>query len=297
MSTLFSHFFKEFNQIAPLEAKFTEVLDTIALKPKMLYFCGKMPENVVSVAIVGTRHNTKYGDEVAYKLAFELAKRGVVIVSGLAFGIDSIAHRAALDAGGTTVAVLGTPIDEIYPKAHECLAREIIEKGGMIMSEYGPGETIYPRTSFLARNRLISGLAKVVVIVEAAERSGSLNTAMHALDQGREVFAVPGNIMNNYSRGCNKLIKCGATPYTEVEDVLSALFPARKLRKRPGQTVIFGDTAEETAVLKAIYDGENDGEQIMRRIKMRTEIFNQTVSMLEIKGLIRSLGANKWSLV
>lgn len=297
MSTLFSHFFKEFNQIVSLEAKFTEVLDTIALKPKMLYFCGKMPENVVSVAIVGTRHNTKYGDEVAYKLAFELAKRGVVIVSGLAFGIDSIAHRAALDAGGTTVAVLGTPIDEIYPKAHEGLAREIIEKGGMIMSEYGPGETIYPRTSFLARNRLISGLAKVVVIVEAAERSGSLNTAMHALDQGREVFAVPGNIMNNYSRGCNKLIKCGATPYTEVEDVLSVLFPARKLRKRPGQTVIFGDTAEETAVLKAIYDGENDGEQIMRRIKMRTEIFNQTVSMLEIKGLIRSLGANKWSLV
>ena len=299
MSTLFSHFFQKFNQIRPQEAEFTEVLDAIALKPKILYFYGKLPEKrPKTVAIVGSRHSTRYGEEVAYKMAFELAKRGVVIVSGLAFGIDSIAARAALDAGGTTIAVLGTPIDKIYPKPHLPLAKEIVEKGGAILSEHAPGTTIFPKTSFLERNRLISGLADIVVIVEAAKRSGSLNTAAHALNQGKEVFAVPGNITSPYSEGCNALIAAGATPYTSPDDLLRLLFPEAyaKKRQKSGQFALFGDSENETKVLKALTDGLRDGEEIMKTLSLSVADFNETLTLLEIKGQIRSLGANHWVL-
>ena len=232
MSTLFSHFFQKINQISPLDANFTEVLSSIVLMPKTLYFYGKIPENVLkngkierpkAVAIVGSRHNTKYGEEVAYKLAYELARHGVIIISGLAYGIDSIGHRAAIDAGGKTIAVLGTPIDEIYPRNHKTLAEEIVKTGGAIISEYAPGTRVFPKTSFLERNRIISGLSDIVVVVEAAERSGSLNTATHAIDQGKDVYAVPGNITSIYSTGCNKLIRQGAIP--EPDDILRELFP------------------------------------------------------------------------
>lgn len=330
MSTLFSYFFTKINQIPPLEHNFTEVLDSIVLKPKTLYFYGKMPENVLkndtqksiishknskksspknrtntktkrpkTVAIVGSRHNTKYGEEIAYKLAYELGKRGAVVVSGLAFGIDSIAHRGCLDAGGVTVAVLGTAIDRIYPVTHRPLAAEIIKKGGAVMSEYAPGAKVYPKTSFLERNRLISGLSDAVVIVEAAERSGSLNTATHAINQGKEVFAVPGNITNPYSMGCNKLIKQGAIPYTEPKDVLELLFPEdyAKKRKKLYQAGLFGDNDVETKILQALAEGLRSGEEIMAKTHLPPEIFNETVTLLEIKSRIRSLGANNWGLV
>ena len=325
MSTLFSHFFTKINQISPLEADFTEVLDTIALKPKSLYFYGKMPENMVktensktkkqhktttnstpknrtlrpkAVAIVGSRHNTRYGEEVAYKMAYELAKKGAVIVSGLAFGIDSIAHRACLDAGGITIAVLGTPIDQIYPVPHKPLAKEIVEKGGAIISEYAPGTKIFTRTSFLERNRIISGLSDIVVVVEAAEKSGSLNTAAHALDQGKEVFAVPGNITNPYSQGCNKLIRQGANPYTGPDDLLRLLFPEAyaKKRKKPDQMLLFGDNDIETAILRALAEGLRDGEKITTQLNLSVPEFNEATTLLEIKGAIRSLGANQWTL-
>ena len=305
MSILFSHFFDKINQISPLESKFTEVLDGIAVKPKTLYFYGKMPENMLidglakrpkCVAIVGSRHNTRYGEEIAYKMAYELARMGAVVVSGLAYGIDSIAHRAALDAGGVTVAVLGTPIDKIYPKAHEGLAREIVEKGGAVMSEYAPNAQVMTRISFLERNRIIAGLADVVVVVEAAEHSGSLNTAAHALEQGKEVLAVPGNITAPLSQGCNKLIRQGAMPYTEVADAANLLFPLPKKRKKSGQMLIFGDTAEETAIIKLLADGVREGEKMIEQTKMMPAVFNQTITMLEIKGVVMSLGANRWAL-
>ena len=318
MSTLFVNFFEKINQISPLESNFTEVLDTIALKPKTLYFRGKIPENMVktdskshpknrtklkharpkTVAIVGSRHNTKYGEEVAFKLAYELARHGVIIVSGLAYGIDSIAHRGCLAAGGVTVAVLGTPIDYIYPKSHLPLAREIVEKGGAIISEYAPKEQVITRYSFLERNRLISGLADVVVVVEAAEQSGSLNTAAHALEQGRDVFAVPGNITNPHSQGCNKLIKQGAIPYTEPRDVLELLFPEeyiQKQKKLKAQNLI-GDTDVETLILQAVATGLRSSEEIMNKTHLPPEVFNQAVTLLEIKGRLHPLGANHWSL-
>ena len=346
MSTLFNNFFNKINQISPLEHNFTEVLEAIALKPKTLYFCGKLPENMSKngkqirpkvVAIVGSRHNTKYGEEVAYQLAYKLAKKGVIIVSGLAYGIDSIAHRGCLAANGITVAVLGTRIDDIYPKNHLDLAKEIIEKNGAIISEYAslkdasaplaPAEAgfdgknwisyeaentplkttfiapyqkrhIEKKRSFLYRNRLIAGLADIVVVVEAAERSGSLNTATHALEQGKDVFAVPGNISSPYSQGCNKLIKQGAIPYTSPEDVLEQLFPEEYLEKQKTfkRQNLIGDTDVETLVLKALSSGLRSGEEIMQKTHLPPEVFNETITLLEIKSRICSLGANHWGL-
>ena len=365
MSTPFSHFFEKINQISPLDADFTEVLEPIALMPKMLYFRGKMPENMVkkeksqkplpglesanqphserpkTVAIVGSRHNTRYGEEVAYRLAYTLASKGVIIVSGLAYGIDSIGHRGCLDAGGRTVAVLGTPIDQIYPANHRRLAEEIVEKGGAIISEYAPrteeyqnaplgyGETgvkngflvspektatkknpslltppfekrdINMTTSFLYRNRIIAGLSDIIVVVEAAQRSGSLNTAIHALDQGKEVFAVPGNINNPYSKGCNRLITEGASVYTEPDDILRVLFPEdfiKKSQKLKKQRLI-GDTDVESAVLQALASGIKSGEEVMRAKLLPPEVFNQTITLLEIKGRVKSMGMNNWMVV
>lgn len=296
MSILFSQNLSENNEIRPQETEFTEVLESIAVTPKMLYFYGKIPEKrVKSVAIVGTRKPTKYGEAVAYKLAYELAKRGVVIVSGLAYGIDAIAARGALDASGITVAVLGTPIDQIYPRANQGLAERIVGSGGCIMSELAPGEKFLPKIAFLQRNRIISGLSDAVIIPEAAERSGSLNTAAHALEQGREVFAVPGNINQPMSQGCNKLIRQGATPCTGLDDVLSVLFPQAKGRKKQAG-VITGDDAVETAILRELNEGVDEGEEIVGRLGMEPGDFNRTMTLLEIKGRVRALGANRWAL-
>lgn len=319
MSTLFSDFFQKINEIRPQEADFTEVLASIAVVPKKLYFYGKMPENRLksgtkrtferpkTLAIVGTRKPTKYGEEIAYKLANAAAKRGAVVVSGLAYGIDSVAHRGALDAGGVTVAVLGTPIDQIYPRTHVGLAEKIIESGGAVMGEvpagtrvgeeYVPGREYQPKTCFLERNRLIAGLADVVVIPEAAERSGSLNTAAYALEQGREIFVVPGDITRPLSMGCNRLLRQGAMPYLGPEDVLNLLFPVRKKRRSAQAELLFGDTEAETAILRLLAAGEQDGERMMEQLSITIAEFNQAVTMLEIKGRIRALGANRWEIL
>ena len=297
MSILFSQNLSKNNEIVPQEADFTEVLSSIAVTPKKLYFYGKIPQKrLKTVAIVGTRKPTKYGEKVAYELAYAVAKRGAVVVSGLAYGIDSIAARGALDAGGITIAVLGTPIDQIYPRTHLGLAERIVTQGGCVMSELPPGTNFLPKVCFLQRNRIISGLADVVVIPEAAERSGSLNTAAHALEQGREVFAVPGNINQPLSMGCNRLIQQGAMPYLGPDDVLNLLFPPQKKRKSAQMQLPVGDDEAETQILQMIANGVQDGELILERTNLDVSEFNRTITLLEIKGRIRSLGANNWML-
>ncbi len=308
MSILFSHFLSKNNEIVPQEGDFTEVLGSIALTPKKLYFYGKLPENrpidgvseraerPKSVAIVGTRKPTEYGINVARKLAYECARRGAVVISGLAYGIDSVAHRGALEANGITIAVLGTPIDQIYPKPHIGLAEEIVKTGGAIISELAPGAEFYPRVSFLERNRIISGLADVVVVVEAAERSGSLNTAAHALEQGKEIFAVPGDITRPGSKGCNKLLTQGAMPYTETDDVLNLLFPPKRKRKMAQTQLLMGDNVMETTILQALASGIERGEEVLAQTGLSVAEFNQNITMLEIKGRVMTLGCNKWTL-
>lgn len=303
------------NRIRPLESKFTEVLDAIALKPKTLYFIGKMPENVSkTVGIVGARKCTSYGEKIAYEAAYDLASAGVLIVSGLAYGIDSIAARGALDAGGRTVAILGTPIDRIYPEEHLELAREIVEKGGAVISEYaprdmadaplGPDETtkngfreLNCRTSFLYRNRLIAGLSDVVLVAEAAEHSGSLNTASHAIEMGVELFAVPGDLTRKTSEGCNQLIAQGAHLYSKPGDILEVLFPGglpgeKRLKRMP----VFAGSPVEKAIVQEIFSGNMDGEKIVEKLKIPVAEFSQAITMLEIRGLVRPLGMNTWEL-
>lgn len=310
------------NKIRPLEHIFTKRLKTLALIPKMLYFYGRLPEisndslfgetgnrgRPRSVAIVGSRKNTVYGKEVAYKAAYEAAKAGAVVISGLAYGIDSVAHRGALDAGGVTVAVLGTPIDQIYPREHSGLAKEIIEKGGAVISEYGPGSSADSgteiKTRFLARNRLIAALSDVVLITEAAARSGTLNTAMHALDNGVDLMATPGDITKLSSEGCNRLISQGAIPYLGPDGLLDLLFPGRLTKKRSRkkdleleieqQLAHFAETEVERKVLKQILTGVRDGDEIIEELGISAAEFGQTVTILEIKGAIKPLGMNQW---
>ena len=285
-------------QITPQEAPFTEVLSTIALPPKILYYYGKLPDftqnRPPSVAIVGTRKMTKYGEEVAYKLAHDLAKQGIVIVSGLAYGIDVTAHRGALDAGGLTLAVLGTEITNLYPKSHQSVADKIIASGGAILSEYAPhSPPPNARAAFLHRNRLISALSDAVIVVEAAIKSGSLNTALHALEQGRELFAVPGPITAPLSIGTNGLLKVGAHICTCADDVLGVICPKQMGRFK---FEVFGDTEIEKNIIACIKSGTTDGVAIIKQLNISPSDFNSTITILEIKNLVRPLGANLWSL-
>jgi DNA processing protein len=174
------------------------------------------------VAIVGSRKISAYGKAVTAQFAGQLAKQGIVIVSGLAYGVDSIAHRAALEAGGLTIAVLPSSVEEVYPAAHRNLAEEIVRSGGALLSEYPEGTPSYP-VNFIERNRIVSGMSSVLLITEAADKSGTMHTARFALEQGKEVLAVPGNITSPTSVGTNNLIKTGAITVTSPEDVLGVL--------------------------------------------------------------------------
>lgn len=293
MSTLFYNFMEIF-QINLSDYDYLRDLPHIPDPPKKLFIRGKLPaKRVKTVAIVGTRKPSAYGREIATKIASECAKNGIVVVSGLALGIDSIAHRAAIDSGGKTIAVLANGVDKIYPRSHEDLGQKILQTNGAILSEY-PNNTPARPWQFLARNRIVSGLADAVVIIEAASRSGTLSTANHALDQGKEIFAVPGNITSPLSAGCNQLIKNGANPLTSVEDLLDFLIPDRFEK----QTQLFkGDTREENVILEFLSkNGTTSSDVIIKQTKLSASEFNQAITMLELKGLALNNGGEKWSL-
>jgi DNA processing protein len=284
------------NTTAPDDDKYLQILSDIAKKPKTLHYAGSLPaDRIPSVAIVGTRKPTAYGREVTHRFAFELASRGVVIVSGLALGVDAIAHKAALEANGTTIAVLGNGLPAIYPAAHANLAKDIIATGGAVISEYGEYEKARPHY-FLERNRLVSGLADVILITEAAARSGTLNTAGHALDQGKDIFVIPGNITSPMSLGCNQLLKQGAIPATSPEDILELLLPTNDANKNAPRTLPQGSTPLETAVITAIASGIQDGDAIQSELKVSATELSTALTMLELSGAIRALGANRWTL-
>lgn len=286
------------NYFSPQKYKFTEELCQIVPPPKILYSYAKNQALAKladrrKVAIVGARKYTNYGEKIAYKAAYELARRGVVVISGLAYGIDSIAHRGALAAGGQTVAVLGTPLTKIYPAAHRQLAEQIVTKDGAIFSEYKEDTGKMKGVSFLERNRIISGLAELVLVVEAGERSGTLNTAMHALDQGKELWAVPGDINRANSLGCNRLIRQGATPLTEIDELIRWFFPNSEI----SEPKLEGDNEIESEILRLISQGLSDGEELMKSAKISPQEFSQVITLLEIKGRVRALGANNWATV
>lgn len=281
------------NRATPDKHNYLRLLSEIPSPPKQLYVMGILPaERLPSVAIVGTRKPSSYGKEVTQRLAYDLAKKGLVIISGLALGVDGIAHRAALEAGGITIAVLANGLPQIYPATHKDLADQITKQGGAVLSEYEP-ETSARTYQFLQRNRIVSGLSDAIIITEAAARSGTLNTAMHALEQGKEVFVVPGNITSPLSTGCNTLLKQGARPATCADDILEVIAPDLLQSQA---TLALGNSPLETTIIQLLTSGVRDGEELQRRSGSTISEFNTALTMMEITGSIRALGANQWTL-
>lgn len=244
------------------------------------------------VAVIGSRKTTAYGRTVSEQLVQELTRAGVVIVSGLALGIDSIAHQACLAAGGRTIAVLPGGLNTIYPAAHQHLAQQIVAQGGALVSEYEPLFRAQ-KWSFIERNRLVAGLADVLLVTEAAEKSGTLHTANFALDQGRPVLAVPGNITSPASKGTNRLISTGATPVLSTTDVFEALGMAALPSTRTAPT---SSNPDEQVIIDLLRAGAADGNKLLCESRLSITVFNQALTMLEIQGVIRALGNNQWQL-
>lgn len=242
--------------------------------------------------MVGSRGPSSYGKQVTALLARELAEQGVVIISGLALGVDALAHQAALDASGLTIAVLPTPVDNIYPRANHHLGERIVNNGGGLVSEYETAGPTY-KQHFIARNRLVAGLSQAVLITEATEKSGSLHTARFAHKQGKPVLIVPGPITSKLSAGTNGLLKSGAQPVTCSEDVLHAL---GLTPHSTGLRQVRGRNPTEQQILDILLTGVTDAEDLLVKSGFSTSEFNQVLAMLEISGMIRPLGANHWSV-
>lgn len=271
------------------DAGYPENLRAIDAPPPVLYVRGKLtPDDIWAVALVGTRRASAYGREVAHQLASELARAGVTVVSGLALGVDTVAHRAALDAGGRTLAILGSGVDHIYPPDNRRLAAQLCEHGAVI-SEYPLGT--HPEASnFPPRNRVISGLSKGVVIVEAGARSGALITARFAAEQGRDVFAVPGSILHPGSAGCNELIQQGAIPLLAVRDVLEHLNFTRLAEQQSVRRLVPDDPLE-SKLLASLSTEPQHVDDLVRRVAMPSPQVNSLLVMLELKGLVRQVGS------
>ncbi|MEK7596052.1 MAG: DNA-processing protein DprA [Patescibacteria group bacterium] len=257
------------------------LLKEIPDPPLQIYLKGKIPdEKRKAVAIVGTRKATSYGLKAARELARDLAGQGVIIVSGLALGIDAEAHKGALDAGGLTLAVLGSGINQIYPATNQPLAKKIIDQGGALISEFEPDRPP-EKWTFPQRNRVIAGLCQMTVVVEAPERSGALITAYLALEYNREVGAIPGETTSVNSRGTNELIKKGAALVRNADDVLEILGLNAENKK-------FDKFDEmEKIVLECLKNPKNKDE-LSVETKLPADILNQKLTMLELKKVVKN---------
>ncbi len=264
--------------------------------PPLLYLNGRL-ENIDrwAVAVVGTRRLTQYGRQVTRELVAGLVRNGVTIISGLARGIDAVAHQTALDAGGRTLAVLGSGLDCIYPSENRQLAHRISNGRGAVISEYGLG--VKPEAkNFPPRNRIISGLALGVIVVEAGERSGALITSRFALEQGRDVFAVPGNINWPASKGPNRLIQQGAKLVTCVEDVLDELNLAMVLEKTAVQKIL-PDTPDEAALLAHLSQQPVHIDDLSRAAGMTSGQVSSTLTLMELKGMVQQVGGLNYVVI
>ena len=270
-------------------------LKQIDQPPPILYLRGNItPEDTWAVAIVGTRAVTAYGRQVTDEIATILAHNGVTIVSGLARGVDAVAHSAALKAGGRTLAVLGSGVDRIYPPEHRSLAEKIMTQGAVI-SDYAPG-TPPESANFPPRNRIISGLSLAVVVIEAAESSGALITASFAADHGREVFAVPGNIFAPQSKGTNRLIANGAKPLLAVNDILEALDLTRNIERREIRKALPTDPTE-AALFQLIGAEPLHVDEIRAQTGLPIDRVSATLAMMELKGMVRQVGGMQYVAV
>ena len=254
------------------DTRYPMLLREIPYPPLILFVIGELSVlQQRQLAIVGARYPSPTGLEIAYQFANELNERGFAITSGLARGIDGAAHQGALAANGTTIAVLGSGLDNIYPNCHQSLAQTILKKGGVLLSEFFPC-SLPKAAHFPRRNRIISGLSLGVIVIEASLRSGSLITAAYALEQGREVFALPGSIRNSLSQGCHALLKEGATLIENCEDVVQGLsFLSNPISKR-----MMGNKALFDKSTKKLASTVEQGHEFIGHNKGQGRVLNKT---------------------
>jgi DNA processing protein len=270
-------------------------LKEIDQPPPVLYIRGEyLPDDLFAVAIVGTRRVTPYGRQITDELSSFLAANGMTVISGLARGVDAIAHQSALKAGGRTIAVLGSGVDKIYPPEHRPLAEQMMERGALV-SDYAPG-TPPEASNFPPRNRIISGLSLAVVVVEAGETSGALITAEFAAEQGREVFAVPGSILAPQSKGTNKLIQNGALPLLSVADLMQALDITRVGEQKAARKIMPSD-AIEAKLLTVLTNEPLQIDEIRNQSDLPIEKVSATLALMELKGMVRQVGGMNYVAV
>ena len=286
---------EEIKVVTQEDELFPKLLAQIYDPPPLLYFRGEFKQqDEYAIAVVGARKYSNYGRQVAEQIVKDLANNNLTIVSGLALGIDSIAHQAALAVNGRTIAVLGSGLDRqnIYPTQNRYLADKIVASGGVIFSEFPLG-TLPLKHHFPQRNRLISGLSLASLIIEAGEKSGSLITATHALEQNREVFAVPGNIYSPLSVGANNLIKLGAKVITCANDIIEALNLVQVASYIENKKII-PESAEEEKILTILNYEPKHIDELVRLTKLNTSVINSTLTIMEMKGKVKNLGGMQY---
>ncbi|MBU3925546.1 DNA-processing protein DprA [Patescibacteria group bacterium] len=269
-------------------SKFPSLLKEIPIPPKELYIIGEFPpEDKIYLAVVGSRKFTTYGKEVCERIIYGLKGFNFVIVSGLALGIDSIAHRVAITNNLPTIAIPGSGLDEkvLHPYSHKKLADQIVEAGGCLISEFEP-EMPAGLHTFPIRNRIIAGISHGVLVIEAAERSGTLITANFALEFNRDVFAVPGSIFNENSKGTNKLIKMGAAPIISAEDILDAY---NIVHSGENLKINFPVSPLEQKILETLIEPINR-DDLIRKLGLPATEINSTLSLMLLNGLIKESG-------
>ncbi|MDI6717686.1 MAG: DNA-processing protein DprA [Patescibacteria group bacterium] len=277
--------------------KFPPLLKEIPDCPQKLFVLGKIPDVPINISIVGTRKATSVGLAAAKKLAKELAELGITVVSGLAMGIDSAVHKGVIEANarankkGKTIAVLANGLDKIYPAQNENLAQKILESGGAIISEYPENTPPYPN-QFLERNRIISGLCQATIVIEAPQKSGSLATARFALEQGREVFVIPGPASHSNYAGSHQLIRSGARLITSVSDILEDLGIENVFQKKFDFNNLANEPQRE--IIKAINQSGKpiNIDKIIELTKLSPQIANREIAALVIQNAIKESGGN-----
>ena len=270
-------------------------LKEIDQPPPVLYIRGEyLPDDLFAVAIVGTRRATAYGRQITEEISTFLAANGITVISGLARGVDAIAHQTTLKAGGRTIAVLGSGVDKIYPPEHRGLAEQMMERGAVI-SDYALG-TPPDASNFPPRNRIISGLSLAVVVIEAGETSGALITAEFAAEQGREVFAVPGSILAPQSKGTNKLIQRGALPLLSMNDLMQALDLTRVGEQKAARKVIPANETE-ARLMNVLGSEPLHVDEIRNQAELPIEKVSATLALMELKGMVRQVGGMNYVAV
>jgi len=289
------NFFKEeIKEINPENSLYPSLLKRIENPPKTIYFRGELFKNENYFSIVGTRRCSDYGKEIAFSFAKELSKAGLTIVSGMARGIDSFSHKGAIEGTGRTVAVLATGLDQksIYPQENLKLAKKILESEGCLISEYPEGIE-GAKFRFLERNRIISGMSIGVLIVEAKIKSGALNTAFWAKNQGKKIFAIPGSIFSQNSKGTHLLIKNNAKLVDSPNDVLKELGISRKEKVAQNFEI---KNKEENLIFLALKDGSLPIDKIIDKTKLPVNIAARTLGLMEMEGRVKNLGGNVYTL-